>query len=74
MHDEGKEGRERRARGHSVRVAILDLLAKEGDELTAAQIRAELPDGPTLASINYHLRILGESRLVVAEEGCFKLS
>jgi predicted transcriptional regulator len=74
MHDEGKEARERRARSHSVRAAILDLLAKDACELTASQIRAELPGDPTLVSVNYHLGILADNRLVVEEDDGFRLT
>jgi len=74
MHDKEKEARERRARSHWLRVAILDLLAEEGRELTVAQIRAELPGGPALGSVNYHLRVLGDNSLVVLEDDCYKLS
>lgn len=73
MYDERKKARERRVRSHLVRVAILDLLA-DGRELTAAQIRATLTGDLTLGSVNYHLRILGDNRLVVVENGCFRLS
>lgn len=74
MYDEGKEAREQRARGHLVRVAILALLAKDSRELTAAQIRTEVPDDPTLRNVYYHLRILEASRLVAEDEGRYRLS
>lgn len=73
MYDDGMEARERRARGHSLRVAILDLLAGEGHELTVAQIRASLPDGPTFADVSYHLKVLGRSGLVIAAGNGYKL-
>ncbi len=74
MYDEGMDPRERRVRSHTARVTILALLAKDQRELTAEQIRAELPDGPTLRSVYYHLRILGTSRLVVEDGGSYRLS
>ena len=69
----GRDAIERQTLSHSVRVAILDLLSEDGRALTASQIQAELPGSPTLGSVNYHLRILRYSRLVVAEDDCFKL-
>jgi DNA-binding transcriptional ArsR family regulator len=70
---EEKDARERRVRGHSARVAILDLLSEDGRELTAAQIRARLPGGPPLANVRYHLRVLGDSYLVVVAGGRYRL-
>lgn len=72
MHDEREEARERRARSHSARIAILALLAK--DELTASQIRADLPGGPMLGNVNYHLRVLVDTGLVVRDDGCYRLA
>jgi predicted transcriptional regulator len=74
MYDEGKEARERRARSHLVRAAILALLAKGDREPTAPQIRAELPGGPTLRNVFYHLKTLEASRLIVKDDGYYKLS
>lgn len=74
MYDEGKEAREERARSHSARVAILGLLARKDRGLTPPQIKAELPGRPTLRNVYYHLRILKASRLVVENEGAYKLS
>lgn len=74
MYDEGKKAHERQVRSHSVRVAILDLLAKDARKLTASQIRAGLPGNPTLGCVNYHLKVLADNRFVVAEMGCFELS
>jgi Fe2+ or Zn2+ uptake regulation protein len=68
------EERERRARSHSLRVTLLDLLAKDGRELTASQIRAELPDGPTLGRVYYHLKVLVDNGLVVMEDGYYRRS
>jgi predicted transcriptional regulator len=74
MYDEGREARERRARGHLMRAAILALLATDDREPTAAQIRAELPGGPTLRNVFYHLKTLEASHLIVEDDGRYKLS
>jgi predicted transcriptional regulator len=74
MYDDGNEAGEERVRSHSVRVAILALLARDRGELTAVQIQAELPGCPALRSIYYHLAILQASRLVVEDGGCYKLA
>lgn len=74
MYDEGNEGRERRARSHLVRVAILAVLAKDDRELTAAQVRAKLAGNPPLRNVHYHLRILKASRLVIENGDCYKLA
>jgi len=74
MYDEGREARERRARSHSTRVAILALLAKGDRELTEGEVRAELPDTLTLRNLYYHLQVLVASRLIVEDEGRYRLS
>lgn len=75
MHDD-EEGaaRERRARSHSARVAILAVLATDGCELTAPQIRAELSDDLTLRSLYYHLRVLEACDLITESDGCYMLA
>jgi len=73
MHDEREEARERRARSHSERVAILEVLAQAGCELTAPQIRGELPGEPMLGYVYYHLRVLTDTGLITAEESSYKL-
>jgi predicted transcriptional regulator len=75
MKDEGAEAeRERRGRGHALRVAILAVLSEHSHELTPAQIQAELPDAPPLGSVNYHLKVLERTRLVSENRGCYSLS
>jgi hypothetical protein len=74
MHDEEEEAeRERRERGHSQRVAILAVLSKDGRELTAPQIQAELPGAPPLGIVYYHLRVLEKARLVCRKGGSYSL-
>ena len=66
--------REDAARQHPLRAEILTLLAKENLDMSASQIRAELPHDPALSAVAYHLRVLGETNLVIATDGCYKLS
>jgi predicted transcriptional regulator len=73
MYDEGQNARER-ARSHSARTAILALLAKDDRELTAPEIRAELPGGLTLRNIYYHLSILETTHLIVRDGDSYRLS
>lgn len=74
MHEEAEEAtRERRARSHSTRVAILALLAEDDRELTVAQIRGELPDNFTLRNIYYHLRVLEVSHLLARDGSRYRL-
>lgn len=73
MKEEERDARERRARSHQARVAILDLLDQQEEELTAEQIKAQLPSAPPLAHVNYHLRVLGDSQLVGANGGRYRL-
>ncbi|HET8862722.1 MAG TPA: helix-turn-helix domain-containing protein [Solirubrobacterales bacterium] len=75
MHEEEEEAaRERRARSHSTRVAILALLAEDDRELTVPQIRAELPDSFTLRNIYYHLRVLEVSHLLARDGSRYRLT
>lgn len=74
MEDEGEKAeRERRGRSHSRRLAILAVLPQDGGKLTAAQIRAELPDNPPLGDVKYHLRVLDKTRLVSEDDGLYSL-
>jgi len=73
MNDRGRDARERRARSHSARVAILELLENDRN-LTAPQIQAKLPGSPSRANVEYHLRVLDNNSLVVLDEGCYRLS
>lgn len=74
--EEDEAARERRARSHSARAAILTLLATSERALTATQIRAALPGGLNLPARNvyYHLRVLESHRLIVEHEGFYKLA
>jgi repressor of nif and glnA expression len=74
MFGEEGDAREGRAQSHSVRAAILALLATDGCKMTAPQIRVELPGDPTLRSVHYHLRILGARGLVVEDGGFYELA
>lgn len=75
MHDEeGEATRERRARSHSARVAILALFTRDEGELTAPQIRAELSGDLTLRSLYYHLRVLEACDLIAESDGGYKLA
>jgi predicted transcriptional regulator len=75
MYEEGEEAaRERRARSHSTRVAILALLANDDRDLTVPQIRAELPSGLTLRNIYYHLRVLEVSHLIARDGSRYRLT
>lgn len=63
----GKDGRlpQEQATAHPMRVAILDLLAEHRDAgLSAPVIYHELPDGPSLSTVTYHLRVLADAGLV----------
>ncbi len=73
MYEEGRDAREQRVRSHSARVAILAKLALEDRELTAAQVRATLPEDMNLRTVYYHLRALKASRLIVEDEGRYML-
>lgn len=74
MHEEDEEGaRGRRARSHSRRRAILGLFSEGDLELTPAQIRAKLPGTPPLGNVNYHLRVLEQTRLLSENGGYYKL-
>lgn len=77
MHEEeGEEGeaaREQRVRSHSARATILTLLAKDGRELTAPQIKAELSERLTLRDLYYHLRVLEVSHLLKRDGSRYKL-
>jgi hypothetical protein len=74
MYDERKDGREQRMRSHSARAAILAQLAKGDHELTAKQIRAELPGGQALRDIYYHLRVLEAGHAIARDGERYKLS
>jgi Fe2+ or Zn2+ uptake regulation protein len=74
MHEEAEEAaRERRARSHSTRVAILALLAEDDRALTVPQIRAELPGDPTLRDVYYHLRVLEVTHLLARDGERYRL-
>lgn len=81
MYDEGSDDRRRevrqeRARNHPLRQAILALLAlDDGDrEMTHGEMRAELPDAPTLSVVAYHLMVLHAAELVsVSTNGAGRL-
>ena len=78
MHDKEerrKKARERReerkrrdpkelARAHPTRVTILAMLSKDGDGLTAEDVRDGLPDDRPLAAVVYHLAVLREADLL----------
>lgn len=68
-----KETRERRARGHAGRAAILDLLAEEGHALSAEEIQAGLPFELALTRVEYHLKVLTANGLVVRRERSYTL-
>jgi Fe2+ or Zn2+ uptake regulation protein len=72
MFDDGKDARERRARSHSTRIAILALLAKNERELTAREIRAEMLDGTSLRTVYFHLRTLTANGLVEEDGGRYR--
>jgi DNA-binding transcriptional ArsR family regulator len=65
--------RENSARTHPTRAAILALLAKDEQMMSALQIRAGLPSDPARAAIAYHLKVLEETRLVSSADGYYKL-
>jgi hypothetical protein len=73
MHEEEGEARERRVQSHSARVAILAMFARDEDELTAPQIRAELSN-LTLRSVYYHLQVLEACDLIAESGGSYKLA
>ena len=59
-----------RAREHPVRVSILAVLSKDGDGLTAEQVRDELPGDRPPGAVAYHLKVLrGADLLHVDGEG-----
>jgi predicted transcriptional regulator len=62
------------AREHPMRAAILALLAKDGQTMSAPEIRAELPDEPAGAAVAYHLKVLEGTSLVSTTNGHYKLS
>lgn len=75
MHEEEEEAaRERRARSHSARIAILGVLAKGERELTAPQLRTELSGDITLRSLYYHLQVLEASNLIVEDGDRYRLA
>jgi DNA-binding transcriptional ArsR family regulator len=78
MHEEEEEAaRERRARSHSMRVAILAVLAREDHEdreLDVSQIRDELDGDLPLRNLYYHLRVLKACRLVEEDGGRYGLA
>jgi predicted transcriptional regulator len=74
MYEEEEEAaRERRARSHSTRVAILVLFEEDDRELTVPEIRVELPGDLTLRSLYYHLRVLEVSHLIARDGDCYRL-
>lgn len=74
MHGEEEEAaRERRVRSHTARASILALLGTNEQELTEDQIRAGLGEDLTARNVSYHLRVLMANRLVVEEEGRYRL-
>jgi len=67
MREPTKELRERRARGHSGRVAILDLLGEEARGLSVEEIQARLPIELARPRIEYHLKVLAANGLVIRQ-------
>lgn len=63
MRNEKEPDREKRLREHPIRQAILDLLNGER-EMTAIEIRDELPEDPPLGVVLYHLRVLCKEGLL----------
>jgi DNA-binding transcriptional ArsR family regulator len=75
MHEEEEEAaRERRARSHSTRAAILSVLDEDEVELTATQIRAQLEGEMSLRDLYYHLRVLVACRLITEDVGVYRLA
>lgn len=73
MKDDGGDLGEQRARNHTMRAAILNLLASNEEELTPEQIMERLPNGPTQHSLSYHLRVLGDHELVTFDTDGYRL-
>lgn len=67
MREPTEELRERRARGHSGRVVILDFLCEEARGLSVEEIQASLPLELTGSRIEYHLKVLVANGLVVRQ-------
>lgn len=74
MYGDGEDAREMGVRSHSARAEILDLLARDGAELTTTEIRSTLSTEPNLRSVYYHLRVLTASKLIVVDGGRYKLA
>jgi hypothetical protein len=75
MHGgEEEAARERRARNHWARAEILALLGGNEQGLMLAQIRAALARDLSLRNVYYHLGVLESCRLIVEQDGRYRLA